>query len=263
MSNYTIYPSNDVKQVSGSAVTATSTNVDGGVGKGLGANRTLLTNLGHGKRNQAYYGSVVVAGANVGSAAWVTSSATAITSVADSGTADKAKFTLNSHGLVVGDIINITGSTSGVMDGVHRITAKDANTFTTDRPYVAAADPGSFRKSRGNFARMTAGKYIIVKVTTELAGLSNTVLRSGGSAGYRRSIHKMEAMRTTRVATAIRAGYWNIYSASWATKPTTANDISTFGTDQAATPTYAIPGELVYKTGKLLPVMDDYKSKTN
>jgi hypothetical protein len=266
MANYIVNPSADVKQLdaSNSTITLTSTVIRGGTAKGLGANRTLLDNSAFGKRYQGVYGSRVVAGQNVGAAAYSTSAAVALTSVADSGTADKARFTLVAHGRSVGDIINITGSTGGVMDGIHRITAvPTANTFDTDRTYVASATAGSYKLYRGNFATMTKGKYLIRRVTDELAGLSNTVLRSGGSEGYARSIHKVEAARSTRFATAIRAGYWDEFNGVWTTTPTTANDFSTWGTDQAATPTYAIPGELVYRTGKPLPVQDDYKAKTN
>lgn len=268
MSNYKIHPSDDVKQLNAgvhSNITVTSTVIDGGVAKGLGSNRTLLDNLGHGKRNQAVYGSKVVAGKDVGAAAYSTSSAVALTSVADSGTNDKAKFTLTAHGLAVGDIINITGSTSGLMDGIHRIIKiDDANTFTTDRTYVATASAGSYRLYRGNFARMENGKYLIRRVTTTLAGtISNNVLRSGGSEGYTRSIHKVEAVRTVRFATAIRAGYWNEFNGVWTTKPTAADDFSDMGPDHAALPTYAVPGELVYRTGAPLPKQDDYKAKTS
>lgn len=267
MANYKIHPSDDVKQLDGShsAVTVTSTVLNAGTAKGLGANRTLLDNSAFGKRNQSLYGSRVVAGENVGAAAYSTDAAVALTSVADAGSSDKARFTLNSHGLSVGDIINVTGSTSGIMDGIHRITAvPTANTFDTDRTYAAAATAGSYKLYRGSFATMTKGDYIIRRVTDTLAGsISNTVLRSGGSEGYTRSIHKVEAARTTRFATAIRAGYWDEFNGVWTTAPTTANDISDWGTDQAATPSYAVPGELVYRDGSPLPVQDDYKAKTN
>ncbi len=267
MANYKIHPSADVKQLDAgthSAVTATSTVLNGGTAKGLGANRTLLDNSAFGKRNQGVYGSRVVAGQNVGAAAYSTEAAVALTSVADSGTGDKARFTLAAHGRSVGDIINITGSTGGAMDGIHRITAvPSSSTFDTDRTYVAAATAGSYKLYRGLFATMTKGDYIIRRVTDTLAGtISNTVLRSGGSEGYTRSIHKVEAARTTRFATAIRAGYWDEFNGVWTTTPTTADDLSTWGTDEAATPTYAIPGELVYRTGKPLPVQDNYKAKT-
>lgn len=263
MANYKINPSADVKQLDGSnsAITATSTVINGGTAKNLGSNRSVLDNSPLGNSNPQFYGSRVIAGKDVGAAAW--GSGDTLTSVADSGTDDKARFTLSSHGLSIGDIINITGSTNGVMDGIHRITAvPTANTFDTDRTYVAAATAGDYVLFNGNFATMTAGAYVMRRVTSTLAGIANTALRSGGSDGYRRSIHKVEAARTTRFATAIRAGYWDEFNGVWTTAPTVANDISDWGTDQAATPTYAVPGELVYRDGSPLPIQDDYKAKT-
>lgn len=103
---------------------------------------------------------------------------------------------------------------------------------------------------------------IAKRITEELAGgVSNTTLQSGAAQpGLVRSIHKLEVVRTRRLTTAIRAGDWNIYTGTWATDPTVAVD--TFATDEAATPTREIPGELVYKTSSPVPVQDDYKTKT-
>lgn len=100
------------------------------------------------------------------------------------------------------------------------------------------------------------------RITEELAGgVSNTTLQSGAAQpGLVRSIHKLEVVRTRRLTTAIRAGDWNIYSGTWANPVTVAVD--TFDTDEAATPTRSVPGELVYKTGAPTPVQDNYKAKT-
>lgn len=102
---------------------------------------------------------------------------------------------------------------------------------------------------------------IAKRVTESLSGVTNTVLQSGADQpGLIRSIHKLEVVRTRRLTTAIRAGYWNIYSGTWSTNPTVAVD--TFATDHAATPTRSVPGELTYKTGAPTPVNNDYKAKT-
>ena len=116
--------------------------------------------------------------------------------------------------------------------------------------------------------------------SSQIAGTSDTTLRSGGSdykngvlaESLRRSIHKVEtAMRHLAVATAIRAGYWDIFNGVFTTAPTNTNDsigdvggsTVTDGTaDQAALPTYALPGELVYKEPAPLPIQDDYQAKT-
>lgn len=230
-----------------------------GRAKGLYSNRTLLNVVGHGI-TCAVFGSTVVGGPNVGYAAW-SASAESATVAAASG---YAKYTDNAHGLSVGDIVNVT-DTNDVVGGPQRITAADTNTFTTNKAYTSGAGTVTYYTSSGTqFASMTAEKYVIRRVSDELAGgVSNTTLRSGGSDyQIRRSIQKLEHMYTTRVATAIRAGYWNEYSGAWSTDPTTADDASTFGTDDAAADNRTAPGELVYKEPTPVPVMDDYQART-
>lgn len=250
---------NDYYDVAGTATTATTQpNVLIGVAKALGSDETLLNNLGHGI-NMGVYGSKLVGGNHMGTIFW--GSSVALTSVAAAG--GYARYTLNAHGRSVGDVINVT-DTNNIVQGTQRITAvNSSSTFTTTKPYVSGAGTLAYRLSSGNFAVLTPLKYVMRRVSTELAGLTKTILRSGASDfGVRRSIHKLEAMRTNRVATAIRAGYWDEYNGVFTTKPTNNNDISDFGTDHAATPTRAVPGELVYKTGKPLPVQANYPEKT-
>lgn len=247
---------------SGTAAGASSTSLNKGRAVGLTSSVSAgFTKVALGDRGRPHYGSKVVGGIGAGAAMWSTSAAVSLTSVAASG--GFARYTKTSHGRSVGDIINVT-DTNSVVNGPQRITAvPTANTFDTDMPYTSGAGTMTYLLSRGNFATMTAGTYVMRKVATTLAGQSNTVLRSGASDfGVRRSIHKLEHMRTYRVATAIRAGYWNEYNGTWSTAPTSADDASTMGTDHAATPTLAVPGELVYRSGKPLPVQEDYDAKT-
>lgn len=105
-------------------------------------------------------------------------------------------------------------------------------------------------------------KPVAKRLTDQLSGVNNSYLSSGASVpGNVRSIHKLETLRTRKLTTAIRAGEWNIYSGQWATKPSTVVD--SLATDDAASPSRSVPGELVYKTGAKVPVQDNYKSKTN
>ena len=86
-------------------------------------------------------------------------------------------------------------------------------------------------------------------------------LKSGALVpGLIRGIHKLETVRTRRLATAIRAGYWNISTGQFSTPPTVAVD--SLASDSAATPSRSAPGDLVYKTGNPNPVVDVYKAKT-
>ena len=109
---------------------------------------------------------------------------------------------------------------------------------------------------------------IAKRVTEELSGVSNTFLQSGASKpGLTRSIHKLEVLRTRRLTTAIRAGKWNIFKGAFLNNQDQTADLPTvavdsLSSDNAATPTRAVPGELTYKTGAPTPVNDDYKAKT-
>lgn len=103
---------------------------------------------------------------------------------------------------------------------------------------------------------------IAMRYTTTLAGLANTFLRSGSSnPGERRVVNKTESVRTNRYATSIRNGDYNLYTGTFSSAPTVAVD--SFGTDNAASPTAAVPGSLVYKIGNPLPFSKNYASKTD
>lgn len=99
-----------------------------------------------------------------------------------------------------------------------------------------------------------------IRVSSTVSGQANTILRSGALVpSQTRSIHKRESFKVSRIATAIRANYFNRYTGLWTTSPTSTTDSP--GSDNAATPTRAIPGELVYKLGQPVPVMADYSAK--
>jgi hypothetical protein len=106
------------------------------------------------------------------------------------------------------------------------------------------------------------------RVTSTLAAVSNTSLISGAAdPARRRSIARMEAVRTTLTSTAYRAGKYNVYTGKFeAGYPQVSVDdamVVAGGVykDQAANPTRQVPGELVYRTGAKVPVMADYKQK--
>lgn len=105
-------------------------------------------------------------------------------------------------------------------------------------------------------------KPITARVTTEIAGVASSVLlTNSNNPSQLRSINKRENYRSPGTATAIRAGYFNLYTGLFSTPPTLVNEAP--GTDNAANPTRSAPGELVFRTGAKLPVRNyDYKSKT-
>lgn len=166
------------------------------------------------------------------------------------GSAVTATSTRNNGGAVVNG-----GTASTLIDNVALgYTYERTGTYPVDGPDTDEA------VSAGTFAYNNPGP-IAKRVTTSLSGVSNTVLRSGANQPQLiRSIHKLEVLTTRRVATAIRAGHWNIYTGVFSPAPTVATD--SLGTDNAATPTRSSPGQLVYMTGAKVPVRDDYKAKT-
>lgn len=77
--------------------------------------------------------------------------------------------------------------------------------------------------------------------------------------GLTQSIHKTEGATSLLYTTAFRNGYYNMYNGSFLVAPGVQSD--SFGNDEAARPSRAVPGELVYKTGAKVPVQDDYEAK--
>jgi len=249
---------------------ATQPTINTGRCKKLYSDRDLLNAIGEGytRRNN---GSKVMAGNDVGSAAWA-ASAVSITSV--TAASSVAVYTLASHGLSAGDILNVTDTSSEVA-GTQRVTAVTTDTFTTTKAYTSGAGTMTYYLYAGNFATMTAATYVMRRVSTTLAGISKTVLRSGAAdPTNRRSIHMAQSLFTDGVATAIVAGYWNIYSGAWSTAPTASTTNAGYysisddanqtdgSADDAANPTASKPGELVYKEPKPLPDQDDYAERT-
>lgn len=119
---------------------------------------------------------------------------------------------------------------------------------------------------------LTAGTFrydnlrpIAPRLTTVLAGVSNTVLRSGANTpALFRSVHKQERQRTVLTTTAIRAGAWNIYSGVYSPALSGQLDKS-FGdslyNDKAAAPSRTATGRLTYSAGRD-PVTTGYANKT-
>lgn len=105
----------------------------------------------------------------------------------------------------------------------------------------------------GTFAYQVAGKYCIRRVSDTINGTANTTLVSGCSDwGIRRPIHSATTRRSVKVTG------WNV---NWQRTGTTETNDS-FGADHAATPTRAVPGELVYMETGATPTQDDYQAKT-
>lgn len=170
-----------------------------------------------------------------------------------------------------GAVINV-GSTTALVDNLALGTAnlgafgsRVVQDTVTSGDYAAVASSGST-----NFAYNNQ-KPIAMRYTTSIAGTGNTVLQSASNTpSLTRSIHRQEVVRSRRLTTAIRAGYWNIFSGQFSTAPTVAVDntwsnsagatVAT-SSDDSANPSRTAPGELTIKLGQQVPVNSGYKPK--
>ena len=121
--------------------------------------------------------------------------------------------------------------------------------------------------SAGTFA-YNNNSPIAKRVTRTLSGVDNDFLLKGAARpDLIQSVHKIESIRTRRIATAIRSGFWNEYTGSWTTNPTVAVDSfvgsDSTSNDYAARVSRNQPGNLTYKLGNPSVVTVGYAKKTN
>jgi hypothetical protein len=113
--------------------------------------------------------------------------------------------------------------------------------------------------TNGTWAVMTAGSYVMRRYCSSLAGVSYTGLNSGGNAaGAHHSIHWVGSKRTTPITS------WD-YASGAATAGSATSDnfiMDVTGTDNAAVPTRALPGELAYMVTGATPTQADYAART-
>lgn len=172
----------------------------------------------------------------------------------------------------------------GIKDGASGATIvfggnKASNSFVTNVPenrlvmsnpamgttigsqVIASATTGVQKTlSSGSLASMTKGKYVMVWLTTTLAGVAARQFLTPANYNINRlrSIHYSESMRSRLSVTA----GWNYVTGRPLTTPTVQLD--SFGTDDAARPSRTLPGEFVIKeSNKRAPSMKDYPAKTD
>jgi hypothetical protein len=150
------------------------------------------------------------------------------------------------------------GNTSTVLE-TRALGTSDVGVFASTPVDNAWADEAV---SDGVFAYNNS-RPVAPRLTTTLSGVTNNALLSGANVpGLLRSIHKIEALRTTKTSSGIRANKYNRFTGAWdAEYPQVSND--SLSEDTAANPTRSAPGQLTYKLGNPVPVSNnDYKAKT-
>lgn len=151
-----------------------------------------------------------------------------------------------------------------------KVVANDGTgAATTDRVGVSGINP-----SVALGYNASASEWLIRGVATTIGGVSNNVLLSKGSdydGSVKDNIFELNHTHTlgsgngtfdfyARSSTDITPNYTKGGNAG-AEQNFVQVDGSTAATDDAATPTRSVPGELTYRFGGPLPVNDDYKAK--
>ena len=167
------------------------------------------------------------------------------------GTSITSSSTRNNHGVAtrVGTSSNLA---SQAISG--NKLAAFASTVVDDANSAKANNSGSFA--------VVNPSPIAMRVTTALAGVSNTTLISGAdSPQLVDSIHERTTLNTRKFTAAIRANKYNPTTNAFdGGYPQTATD--DMGTDNAANPTRATPGRITFKEPAPLPNSENYSAKT-
>ena len=154
--------------------------------------------------------------------------------------------------------------------------AADAVSLGTAR-YVTIVSGTNGVESSVAAGAFNGGDQVIRRITSDIAGVSNTTLLSGGSNSANRpfSIKQKAIIRTKFYKTAVRTGGWQEFSGVFSPAVTVTEsggwdivrdsdesaNLKTYTTDDAANPTAAVPGEMVYRDGSPTPNQDEYQAK--
>ncbi len=172
----------------------------------------------------------------------------------------KGSGAVNNRGVATRTGSAASGKLSNV--AVSRYSAGGFGSVVIDNSWVDKA------LSAGTFLSNTQ-RPIGIRVTSTLAGVANTILRSGADTpAFFRSIHKREVWRTHLYTTAIRAGAWNITTGRWTSGMAgisgagyVSGITDSVNSDVAANPSRTVPGRLVFRGGAD-PVSRNYAKKT-
>ena len=141
-------------------------------------------------------------------------------------------------------------------------------TITSGVGPVEGAVPGNFNQ----------GTQVINAIQTGIAGNSNTTLlgAQSNSANEAYTPAQVDIVRTYYYKTAIQAGNWNEFTATFSAISNaasgiyditrvgdTAGNMRASGTDVAANPSQNYPGTLTYRDGSPNPTNDFYQARNN
>jgi hypothetical protein len=124
-------------------------------------------------------------------------------------------------------------------------------------------------------AAFNSGLQVIVRAQDTIAGQSNLLLEGGASNSANEAFTplQLDVMRTYYYKTAVRNNYWNEFSGAWspavpsnassgawniANSVDNSSTMRASGVDNAANPSSAEPGELVFLDGSPNPIQTGY-----
>lgn len=282
----TLYTGGPYKQVNGQNITTVSTDINGGSIKTPSSSNDIVR-TSHWSQGKNLNPDVKAGVAGIAQADWNTfaqavytggvSGVGAVTGVTQATSNFSGLMKLNhiSHGFATGQAIHLKHNPAidtGVYNGIFRVVSVvDANGVVLNGAYVSNQTGILYSTAKGSIANQTAGQYSMKKFNGTVHGLVNTTLQ-GGAADYgRNKVAKISALRTSKVATAIRSGYWNMFTAEWSTKPALANDYTSMDIDgtnvpddetKDSTTKYGLKGEFSYNFGGRSNTTGDYEAKT-
>lgn len=277
MSNYNLNVSSpDMKRMNGNSITSTSVKYNGGTAKMAGnvSSTGPLSNVNIVTTNDKGYNSNV-AGMNnaVSPVNWSESNTNKSVANGSSPWVGHAVVTDTTHGSKVGDPIKLVDNASGLYDGVYRVVdVINANSYVINAPFTYAVGTGVdiyhgvAEYSGGPVKKvgyLKEGRYAIRQVPVSVydGSTTKTLMGSPASEYGRRKIHSMTSVRSKLVESAIRSGYWNIFTGKFDQAVVAQNDFSSFGSDDeidSASDGFGLKGEFAYKYGSPVAVTGDY-----
>lgn len=277
MAGYTLYTGGPYKQINGSAITASSTVIDKGTAKNVPDSENLTRSDWRAGNAET---PTVVGGVDGVGCPHVSSTLTIDTIDQSNATEDLVQLTFSgNHGLVVGDIIMMSASETGrdefseVFYRVVRVVSTTDVVINKQHNTSLNGNTGAVFTKVGTFANIGAGNYTMKRVSANVHGQAETLMRSGGSDKGLAKVHYMRSARVSKVATAIRQGKYNIYSGEWQTTafPQTANDYTSLDVDgtnvpdnesKALTGKREVGGAFSINAGGKSVQTKDYEAKT-
>ncbi len=273
MSAYRLYTGGPYKQRSGSAITSSSTDINGGAAKNVGNSENLTRSDFH----KGNYIAQSVAGGTFGVSAADFTLTFANDATFTEHTNSLIKVTCNAaHGVSVDTLIRISADTAWTDAEIVRVVEVISTTvFIINRTYTSAFATVSnitVYNHKGTFATQAPDNFIMKKNDATVHGQAETKLASGAAdVGSRDKVHKINALRTYKVATAIRTGTYNIFRGTFSSTPSSANDFASMDVDGTNVPDdeaknmvggYNVGGEITYRTGGRTAATTEYERKS-